>query len=148
MATILYTLGYTGLKPDDLVVYLDHLGAQLIDVRMSPRSMQPRWTRAGLIKLVGAERYTHLNALGNKNYKTGGPIELQNPEAAVAHISSILAQRPGILLCGCADYRECHRTVAAEWLANRLGAAYVTQVVHLPTRFADFLKPVQTRLEV
>lgn len=137
----IFTLGYTGLKPADLTSYLDHLGAMLVDVRYSANSMQPRWTRVGLIGIVGQQRYIHLRALGNKNYKGDGPIELLNPDGAVMEMSDLLARQPAILLCACADWRTCHRTVAAEWLADRLGPELVAGIVHLPTRFSDFGTP-------
>lgn len=137
MAHVLYTLGYTGLKPDDLISYLDHTGAMLVDVRFSAKSMQPRWTRKGLTEMVGQHRYIHIRALGNKNYK-GGPVELLDPDGAVMEMAELLPLKPAILLCACADWRECHRTVAADWLANRLGPELVARIVHLPTRFSDY----------
>lgn len=137
MAHVLYTLGYCGLKPDDLTAYLRRLDAVLVDVRFSARSMQPCWRRQGLITIVGQARYIHLRQLGNRNYK-GGPIELAAPDGAVMEMTALLEQQPAILLCGCADWHACHRTSAADWLAIRLGPALVTKIVHLPTAYCTF----------
>jgi uncharacterized protein (DUF488 family) len=123
----IYTIGYSGWKPEQLRDTIHALGAVLVDVRFSPRSRQPQWAGGNLAKLVGAGSYRHLKALGNENYKNGGPIKLVDTQAGVAALAPILAERPVVLLCGCKDHHTCHRTTAAHALATALGA----QVEHL-----------------
>lgn len=131
MARTLYTLGYGGHTPAQIKAYVDQLGATLIDVRYAARSMRPEWRGAAIRALVGPMRYFHLRCLGNINYKSDGPIVLDNPNGAVWTVRWVLDERPAILLCGCADHAGCHRTVAAAWLAERLGGEIVAGVEHL-----------------
>lgn len=131
MAHTLYTLGYSGHTPAQIKAHVERLGAALIDVRYMARSMQQHWRGAALRQLVGPRNYFHLRCLGNINYKNGGPIVLDNPNGAVWTVRWVLEERPAILLCGCAEHVGCHRTVAAEWLAERLGAEIVAGVAHL-----------------
>lgn len=126
----LYTLGYCGHTPAQIKQHVDRLGAILCDIRLHARSMAPQWRGAAICALVGPERYLRLPCLGNLNYKTGGPIDLANPEGAVMRLTWVLSERPAILLCGCADHVGCHRTPAAAWVAARLGDL-VAGVVHL-----------------
>lgn len=124
----LYTWGYTGTHPTDLLAYVEALHALLIDVRFVPWSRVPYWRKAALMELVGAERYLHLRALGNENYK-GGPIKLHAPAAVVEPVRAVLRERPAILLCACADPAICHRSVAATYLARQLGVHGVPPVL-------------------
>jgi hypothetical protein len=128
----IYTLGYQRWTPAALQATCADLGAALLDIRYSPRSQRPEWTGEALARFLGAA-YTHVGALGNRNYK-GGEIELAAPTNALPFVRNMLTSQPVILLCVCADYRSCHRTVAATWLAQRLG----NPVVHLepPTKRA------------
>lgn len=135
----LYTLGYSGAKPADLIRFLDELGAVLVDVRLNARSMCPQWRRKPLMELVGQWRYVHLRCLGNLNYdRPELPIELANPDGAVMELSMILAERPAILLCACAEHEGCHRVAVAKWLEQRLGSGYVSGVQHLPQRWDEW----------
>ena len=68
----LYTFGYGGRRPDQLRTLAVRLDGVLVDIRFSPRSRIPDWSAGRLRKVLG-ERYRHLPALGNRNYK-GGPI--------------------------------------------------------------------------
>lgn len=121
----IYTLGYQRWTPAALQATCADLGAALLDIRYSPRSQRPEWTGEALAQLLGAT-YTHVGALGNRNYR-GGAIELAAPTKALPFVRNRLASQPIVLLCVCADYHTCHRTVAATWLAQRLG----NPVVHL-----------------
>lgn len=113
----LYTYGYTGRLPHQLRALAEHLEAVVVDIRFSPRSRIPDWTAGRLQHLLG-ERYHHLPALGNRNYK-GGPIEFVDLEVGVVRIGELLTEQPVILLCACADVRRCHRLAAAEAIAVR-----------------------------
>ena len=115
----LYTFGYSGRLPDQLRTLAEHLDAVVVDIRFSPRSRTPVWTGGRLRKHLG-ERYRHLPALGNRNYK-GGPIEFVDLEAGVVEVGELLRQQPVILLCVCVDVQRCHRLPAAEAIAARYG---------------------------
>ncbi len=115
----LYTFGYTGRSPDELRALAAQLDALVADIRFSPRSRVPHWSGGRLASLLG-DRYRHLPALGNRNYK-GGPVELVDLEVGVAQVAELLARQPVILLCACADVQRCHRRLAAEAIVARHG---------------------------
>jgi hypothetical protein len=118
----IYTFGYGGQQPGTLYRHLEATHALLIDVRAHAWSRAPQWRPDALKRLVGAANYLHLPQLGNVNYRTGGPIQLVNPEAAVPIVAEHLTQRPVILLCGCATVQTCHRREAAFFLGRACGA--------------------------
>jgi uncharacterized protein (DUF488 family) len=122
----IYTLGYAGWAPLALRDRVLALDATLVDVRIAPTSKSPQWWREALQALL-AERYRHLPDLGNRNAFNGGSIALKRPEWAVEPIAALFEQGPVVLLCGCADPQRCRRSVAAAFLAGRLGA----EVVHM-----------------
>jgi uncharacterized protein (DUF488 family) len=120
----IYTLGYSGIKPDKLLATAEQHNLLVVDVRYSPRSRQPEWTRKRLQELLG-ERYIHVPAFGNINYKSDGPIQLADPEAGKAVVVERLAQQPVLLLCACKDWHSCHRLAVATVLHEATGAAVV-----------------------
>ena len=118
----LYTLGYTGLKPTEIVQAAERLDAIIADIRFSPRSRHPMW-HGTKMQAAWGERYIHLPELGNVNYKRdrGDGIILADPEAGRARALDLLARQPVILLCACVDWKTCHRRDAAELIAQRSG---------------------------
>ena len=119
MLHTLYTFGYSGRTPHELQTLAEQLNAVVVDIRFSPRSRSPDWSGGRLQKLLG-DRYHHLPALGNRNYK-GGPVEFVDLETGVVEVGQLLRQQPVILLCVCADVQRCHRLAAAEAIAARYG---------------------------
>lgn len=115
MTTTVYTLGYTGRKPHDIKALVTALDATLIDIRFSPLSRCAYWTKQAFVTLLG-DRYQHLKALGNANYKSDGPVHLVDFAAGEAHIAA--SPRPVVLMCGCKDAHTCHRTHVAQLLRN------------------------------
>lgn len=91
----------------------------------TPRSRVPDWSGGRLARLL-SDRYRHLPALGNRNYKEG-PIELVDVELGTAQVSELLAGQPVILLCVCAEVERCHRRLVAEAVA----IGYGVPVIHL-----------------
>ena|SRR5712691_8515622 len=129
---MLYTVGYSGWTPEAIQEAAQTHNAVVCDIRYSPASRHPQWSKRQLSQRLGA-RYQHVQALGNRNYKNGGPIELADYEAGRQAIAEILAAGQGaILLCACKDLTTCHRRTAAEQLAADLGVP----ITHLapPTR--------------
>lgn len=114
MTKKVYTLGYVGRTPQQLKQLTQDLGLIILDIRFSPRSRALQWTKKRLQEVLGMDRYIHVKALGNENYKNGGEIKLVNYEAGRRIIEGI--GRPVALMCGCKDYHTCHRATVAEAL--------------------------------
>lgn len=129
MTQTLYTLGYTGIKPEQLQRLVQDLGEVVVDTRYSPRSRAVQWTRLRLTGLLGRS-YQHLPSLGNINYKGDGPIVINKPEEGVPQVAQLLEKQPVILLCVCAEVSGCHRKVVAELMQEYSGC----EVVHLSAK--------------
>lgn len=114
----LYTLGYTGIEPHEILEAAKRVNAIIADIRISPRSRHPQWNGQTLAKDWDGY-YTHIPALGNKNYKGeyGEGIMLKNPAQGAAQVIALLVARPVILMCACPDWHTCHRRVAADFIA-------------------------------
>jgi uncharacterized protein (DUF488 family) len=112
MTDRVYTIGYSGRKPAEILEIARDLDATVFDVRFSPRSRVPHWTRGRLEALLG-DRYRHVRALGNRNYR-GGPTDLVDFPAGLELIRE--SNRPVILMCACKDPAFCHRSTIAEKL--------------------------------
>lgn len=117
MTKKVYTLGYSGRKPAEIKKIAEKLNAVVFDIRFSPRSRAPQWTKKRLTEVLGITGYMHLKALGNANYKNGGPIEFVDFEAGLQAIEA--SSRPVILMCGCKSPNGCHRTTAARQLIEQ-----------------------------
>lgn len=115
MTNQVYTIGYSGAKPQQIKALIDDLGAILIDIRLSPRSRVPYWNQAALVALVGPGNYIHLRALGNVNYK-GGPIQIADFESGADVIKKQVS--PVVLMCACEKPDRCHRVIIGRQLAS------------------------------
>lgn len=126
----LYTAGYTGSTPEKLLAAAERLKALIVDVRLMPYSKwAPHWNKKALIETWG-DRYVHVEALGNLNYKGDmgeGVIVLKDAETGTTHLARLLADQPAIILCACKDHHKCHRSTVAQ----EMGERYNVQVVHL-----------------
>ena len=118
---MLYTLGDSGWTPQAIRETAQAHHAVVCDIRYAPASRHPQWRKHQLAQLLDA-RYQHVPALGNRNYKHGGPIALADYEMGRQVIADILATGQSvILMCACKDFATCHRRTAAEQLAADLG---------------------------
>lgn len=117
MSKPIYTLGYAQWSIVEVESQLDALDADLIDVRQRPYTTKPGFEKSDLRARLG-DRYRHLPAFGNVNYKKG-PIELADPDKGLRIIRKL--KRAPVLMCGCQDPRRCHRNAVARFLAERLG---------------------------
>jgi uncharacterized protein (DUF488 family) len=116
----LFDIGYSEIKDSKLLQKVaEKLDAIVVDARFSPRSRNPTWNQSNLVKLLG-ERYEHVQALGNRNYK-GGPVEFVNTEEAIREVDNLLTQKPVILMCMCPNRERCHRTEFARIFEKRTG---------------------------
>ncbi len=111
----IYTVGYSGKRVADLVsVVLSH-NVMLVDIRFSPRSMNPDWSRKRLIEKLGSH-YIHEQGFGNVNYKEHeNPFLLKDFDAGLIAIKRMSTDIL-FLMCGCSDPHKCHRTYIASKL--------------------------------
>lgn len=127
MRPTVYTFGYTGRQLSELLALCDQVNGCVVDVRYSPRSRNPTWTRKRLHEALG-DRYAWLRGFGNINYRTEGPIVLAGFDAAAAALGTLLlAGRSPIMLCACSGPTGCHRAI----VASRVAASIGTTVVNL-----------------
>ncbi len=109
-----YTTSYAGKDIDDLKPMLAALNAVLVDVRFSPTSELMRW-RQIYLKTLLREKYHHVAQLGSRAFR-GGRNQIQNLDLGIKVLVSFNAN--AVLMCECADLRECHRLVIAEELRS------------------------------
>jgi hypothetical protein len=106
----------------------------LVDIRLTPWSYYPQWQGLALAASFGTQ-YLHLPELGNLNADDATlPIRLANPDAGIGHLLALLdAGRSCLLVCGCPDFRRCHRAVASDLVQQ---ARPPLQVWHLACEVA------------
>ncbi len=124
------TLGYRQKGAEEHLKRLIQQGFQIIDIRTRAGSRYNPAYNWGQLKARFGDRYTHFRELGNRNYPHK-PYELANEQAGINKAAALLllADVPGvILLCACQDAHECHRSLVAELLQQRISNA---QVIHL-----------------
>jgi DNA oxidative demethylase len=113
MLHTLYTLGYAKLSGlEELGVVLERHNAILVDIRHNPFSRKPGFNQAELQKYFGSS-YIHLPELGNTSYKQG-QVNLANNTTGYFKLLALLEKANTLIMCGCADYRQCHRHYIAK----------------------------------
>src|SRR5450759_3875088 len=125
----LYTVGY--LQPDAMatVQRLVAQGVMLLDIRYSPRSRRPEWSRKRLAERFEG-RYRHAPALGNVNYRSPElPIQFVDTFDGLWSVLFWFVNKgyDVCLLCACADVSVCHRLLVAQCVQ----AVCLCDVVHL-----------------
>ena len=113
----IYSWGYQGQRFADLQTFVKHTGAVVVDVRLKPFSRDPVWRRAALERALG-EQYRWVEALGNLNYRSGGPVRLKDEASGLAVVRGLALQAPVILMCACRSQTTCHRTMVARLLGT------------------------------
>ena len=128
MSNTVYTLGYLQRGSREKLYKLVADGVMVLDVRYSPRSAFPQWTRHQLKMWLGS-RYQHVRELGNVNYRSVDlPIQLFDASVGQAVVLSWFEKGYDVcLLCACAEVSACHRLV----VAGLVEAACSCTVVHL-----------------
>jgi uncharacterized protein (DUF488 family) len=142
----LYTIGYGGRTPDDLVAVLKSSGAtRVVDVRQMPLSRKPGFSKSALsayleshgIEYVGFPRLGTPPAI-RKPYKQRGDFArlkrdylayLRRQGLETERLRELTAQGGSALLCFERDPARCHRSILAGVLAGRGGREF--HVVHL-----------------
>lgn len=110
-------LGYEGRQPAALVAAVETLNATLLDIRYSPYSRNPVWTRRALAEALG-DRYRWVKPWGNVLYRSSAT------DCQIADFTAgldVWDQEPRpttILLCRERRSLECHRRVVADMLAE------------------------------
>jgi uncharacterized protein (DUF488 family) len=137
--TALYTIGYEGKTQAEFLDELDAAGVRLVlDVRAVAASRRPGFSKtalAGGLRERGID-YLHLRALGTpadgRQAARAGRIaemraiyacQLETPEAALAMEQALAeaAARPTALLCYERGASECHRSMLAQRMVERVG---------------------------
>jgi len=114
------TLGYARWTLAQVTAHVRSVDGRLVDVRLQPYSSKPGFRKPDLEAELG-DRYSHLPAFGNENYD-GGPIDLRNVWRGVSQLQSTDLPPVLVLMCGCADWRSCHRRLVADHLADAFDA--------------------------
>ena len=140
MAAEIFTIGYQGAVPAELIAALGAAGVRtLIDVRAVPVSRKPGFSKKALAEAIetAGMAYVHLVALGcpkpgRDAAKAGRREEFErifsahlagvDAEKALA-VASLIASEEGpvCLLCFEADPQQCHRSILAGRLTARSG---------------------------
>ena len=110
-----YTTGFSGEDINDLKPMLDALDALLIDVRFSPQSNLLRW-RQIYLKALLREKSRHISQLGSRADRAG-TNRVQHLDLGVKILLSFQAK--AVLMCECADPKDCHRLMIAKELRHR-----------------------------
>ena len=110
-----YTTGCAGKDINDLKPLLDRLNAILVDVRFSPISEIMFW-RQIYLKTLLREKYHHIPQLGSRSFRDRAS-HIQNLNLGIKILISFNAN--AVLMCECADAKECHRLIIAEELGRR-----------------------------
>ncbi len=132
-----FTFGYQGKRAVDLLARLQQLDAVLCDVRLSPRSRwAPEWNRNQLAAQMG-DRYVHVPALGNVNYRGDGPVEIVDLSAGLSTVFDLAATRSVVRLCVCSKLSGCHRETIAQALAEHGIQTEELQLNPTPSLFAE-----------
>ena len=123
--TELVSVGYGGRDPDEFVEALVKAGVQtVVDVRVSPRSRMPAWSKSALSKRLAESgiRYRHVRDLGNANLKApeGTPPKLVNAEAGIEALQEEMARGRVAILCVCRQPTGCHRQLVIEHLRRNV----------------------------
>lgn len=114
---MIYTIGYQGKTPKELLMIAEAVDGIIFDIRYKPYSSDIRFNRSKLEQYLG-ERYRHVKELGNVNYHgTYEEIEIKDLEKGIEMIEQ--SEKTVILMCGCWNYRTCHRRFIAERLRAR-----------------------------
>ncbi|HEX7277257.1 MAG TPA: DUF488 domain-containing protein, partial [Acidimicrobiales bacterium] len=126
----IYSVGYEGTTVDDLVARLaQHRVSLLVDVRLTPMSRRPEFSRRNLsvaLAMAGID-YVHEPLFGNpaenrEAYRQGDPaaVELMRArldgmaQGAVEKLVEEARHRRVALLCVERDSSRCHRQLIAD----------------------------------
>lgn len=113
-----YTTGYGGKEPADLLALADSKGIPLlIDIRYVPFSQRRQWSQPALIAAWG-DRYCWLKDFGNERHKEGA-IQIHDYQRGLVCLKAVAEKTDSCLLfCACWHKAECHRNSLSEYLSK------------------------------
>lgn len=125
----LFTIGYEGREPDELVAILEAARIELlVDVRELPLSRKRGFSKTPLssaMKAAGID-YVHLRAAGNPFRKAADGLARYRAtldRSVVDQVAGVARERRAALLCFCREASTCHRGVLASRVARALRVA-------------------------
>lgn len=109
---MIYTIGYLGRTIEEVQTIIGDDGL-LLDIRISPRSRKPGFSKKQLTETFG-DRYEWLYELGNESNEAG-IVKLweQTPGLAIVQEIYNSTQADIYLMCACRDATTCHRHYVA-----------------------------------
>lgn len=121
MTRQVYLAGYGGRTREWLASAAHRHDATVIDIRYSPRSRRPEWSKRRLAAFLGnhadgTARYVHIPEWGNANYRNSGDIVIADFAAGLERWE--VETHSTILLCQCPNVSTCHRKVVADLLSS------------------------------
>ena len=123
----IYTVGCNGIsEPQEMAALLRENGVEvLVDVRWKPYArFKPQFNQKklqegqGPIKTAGVD-YLHIVELGNVG-KDSGVVRLKNEAKGLARLSDEMRRRVVAIMCQCKMPEQCHRSVVARKMSERL----------------------------
>ena len=111
-----YTTSYAGQDVNDLKPMLGALDAMLIDVRLSPIGGDMMRWRQIYLKALLREKYRHIAQLGSRTTRLGAN-QIQHLDLGLKVLLSFGTN--AVLMCECADLKDCHREIIAKELRRR-----------------------------
>ena len=115
----IYTFGYGGKSLKALAERVRELNAIVLDVRFSPRSYVPQWRAQTLCRELEGF-YAHVQEWGNAHYQLPElGIKIVDWDAGLAQLHIVEDSGlydAAVLMCGCTEYRRCHRRGLADAL--------------------------------
>ncbi|WP_019176128.1 DUF488 domain-containing protein [Methanomassiliicoccus luminyensis] len=127
-----WTVGYEGRTLQDILSLVRSYGLEvLIDVRESPYSRRKGFSQRPLreaLERTGVE-YVHMPELGTpkelrraiidpEEYRFRYLEHLKEERGTYEQLLKIVSDRPSVLLCFERDFKDCHRGLIAERLAE------------------------------
>lgn len=107
------TLGYAAAGSDQrLASFMSKPRTLLIDLRKDPYSEYALWDEGALRRAWG-KRYRQAGPyLGNENHSNDGPISIPRLQEGLETLLRYIIEGWNlVLLCGCMNFCECHRSV-------------------------------------
>lgn len=119
----LFTVGFHSWTLEEVAVKVEALEALLVDVRRKAKSHKVGFKKRNL-KMRLREQYLHVPELANADEKEGssGRSKIANFEAGRKKIGArfrTTSPKTFVLMCGCLDPDDCHRSVVAAKLAEK-----------------------------
>ena len=116
----LYTAGYKNWFDEDFYEKVEELDAYVIDVRLVPYAYFPYWRKEYISKAL-KEKYIHIKALGNKNYKNSQlPMEIYDISKLSIVIDMLKEGKNCVLFCACEECEKCHRKILVDKICEQL----------------------------